>query len=756
MSRIWELYENLDGYSYASNLETDELVYMNKKLRDLCGIKSPSEVCGKCYKVLSGFDEPCDFCNNSRLKEGEYIQWETINNHLNKVVNMVDTVVIEDGIRYRLSLGIDATEAKEKEKSKTLELNDYKTILDSMRSTGIYVITEDEHRVLYYNDKVKQVAPNMALGSICHEIWSGTCDNCPLLSIGEHVTQTTINYDDPFGEIVDITASRTLWKDEIPAYIVQVSPHVETETEHSAKIRGLYIETMQDVFFRSALVDMETGHYELYNIGGEKTDSHYPEVYNKLMEHQTQYIEPKYQEEYEELCNIDSLTKYFSEGNQSFEYVYEVVGIKNIKWVRFVARLCKSNPKQMIVMLEDFTKQKEQELKNAQKLKAALEIAEYASRAKTDFLSRMSHDLRTPMNGIIGLTDIVYDSLEDMDIATVKGHLKKIKMAGKQLESIINDVLDMSRLESGRMQLNYGVCNLIDGIHAITPGIEMLAKENAVRLVESHDDLKHENVISSPMHLQRILTNILSNAIKYNRPNGTLEVWSIEEPIDESHSNFTFKIKDTGIGMSKEFQKKLFEPFEREHSEEEYQGTGLGMTITKEMVEMMGGTIDVQSELNVGTTVTINIPMEVVDSEGVDNQNPEDEMDQSIDGMRILVVEDNDMNMEIARFVLEDAGATVTSAVNGQEAVDLFEQNPDGTFDLIVMDIRMPVMNGLEATRIIRQSSKATAKTIPIIAATANAFAEDVAECMEAGMNGHIAKPIDIHKLVGQIKSICK
>ncbi len=396
----------------------------------------------------------------------------------------------------------------------------------------------------------------------------------------------------------------------------------------------------------------------------------------------------------------------------------------------------------ILIGVQKIDEEKEAEIRAQKLLADAYEEAKRANTAKTEFLSRMSHDIRTPINGILGMSRIAQQCIDDGN--RVRDALSKIDEAGRQLELLINDVLDMSRLESGRTELTNEPFDLIKVLSSGYDPIMVMAEENNVKLAGAHFNIKHNRVIGSPLHLQRISLNILTNAIKYNKPGGEAETWLDEIPIDDTHSNYVFRIADTGVGMSEEFVKHLFEPFSREHTDAgtEYQGTGLGMAITKELLDLMGGSIEVESKLGVGSTFTMKIPFEICTGD-IEPEKKEDHEKVSLDGMRILLVEDNSLNMEIATFMVETAGATVTPARNGREAVDVYRSHPAGTFDVILMDVMMPEMDGLEATRQIRTSEQADSAEIPIIAMTANAFAEDVKKCKAAGMNEHIAKPLD-------------
>ncbi len=396
-----------------------------------------------------------------------------------------------------------------------------------------------------------------------------------------------------------------------------------------------------------------------------------------------------------------------------------------------------------------------EEQKKQQQLEAALEEVtraneevRQANNAKTDFLSRMSHDIRTPINGIVGMMHIMKAELDDKE--KLIENIDKVEVLNRQLELLINDVLEMSRIERGKIELLHEPFELQKLLEDIGPAIQVMAENAGVRFLGSHYDMVHPCVVSSPVHIQRISMNILSNAIKYNQDGGTVECWVKEQAVDDTHSRYSFICKDTGLGMSDEFLQHLYEPFAREplklHTS--VSGTGLGMAITKELVDLFGGTIDVKSEIGIGTTVTVTLPLELAE-ETVDIDM--DDTEASIEGKRILLVEDNPLNLKIAKFVLEEQKMIVEVAKNGQEAIQMFSSRNAGYYTLILMDIMMPVMDGIEATKAIRALDKEGADTIPIVAMSANAFEEDKKKCIEAGMNDHISKPLDIDRMMETI-----
>ncbi|MDO5780825.1 MAG: ATP-binding protein [Eubacteriales bacterium] len=393
-----------------------------------------------------------------------------------------------------------------------------------------------------------------------------------------------------------------------------------------------------------------------------------------------------------------------------------------------------------------------QELEKEKKYKAELLIAakkaEAANRAKTEFLQRMSHDIRTPINGICGMVDIA-DHYAD-DVEKQSEYREKVKSASHLLLEMLNDVLDMSKLESGEVTLEEISLNLSCIFEEVLVVIEQMAAERNIRIIWEEKEIIHWNLIGSPSHMKRILMNILSNAVKYNKENGDIYISCREIVSDQPEmTTIEFTCRDTGIGMTEAFQKQIFEPFAQEHtgSRTRFAGTGLGMPITKKLIEKMGGTITFESEEGAGTTFVIRVPFRIDTDKGC-RAEIEEKPGVSISGMCILLAEDNEMNMEIAEFVLQNEGAVVTKAWNGQEAVEIFEKSRPDEFDVILMDIMMPVMNGYEATKRIRSLEREDAKEIPIIAMTANAFTEDRLTAKEAGMNEHIAKPVDAELLV--------
>lgn len=386
------------------------------------------------------------------------------------------------------------------------------------------------------------------------------------------------------------------------------------------------------------------------------------------------------------------------------------------------------------------------ELEKSQALRDSLTSAHNAAQAKNDFLSRMSHDMRTPMNAVIGFTDLARRSLQDPE--KVSQCLDKVTAASRQLLHLINEVLDTAKIDQGKMELVFSDTDLVQHMESAVGFFSMQAQAGQLTLTLQPPVLEHPHVLTDARRLDQILNNLLSNAVKYTPAGG-----SIQLSLEEMHSDkpgwgmYRFTVSDTGIGMSEEFLSRIFLPFEREDTTMtgKVSGVGLGMAITHNIVQLMGGRIDVQSVQGEGSTFTVVLPCEFAGSEEHESEQVVPEF--SLDGLRLLLAEDNLLNMEIATELLEMEGVQVTAVENGQLAVECFCNTPPDSFDLILMDIQMPVMDGYAAARAIRQLNHPQAKTIPILAMTANAFADDVIAAKEAGMNGHIAKPIDMTRI---------
>ena len=399
-----------------------------------------------------------------------------------------------------------------------------------------------------------------------------------------------------------------------------------------------------------------------------------------------------------------------------------------------------------------YQKSKAEEQKQKQLLMTAAEEADAANKAKSAFLLSISHDIRTPMNAIIGFTNI---ALHQNTVSDIHDSLEKVQQSSNHLLSLLNDVLDFSRIESGKVTISpepVDMNQLTDNVQAIMNG---LLYNRDLQFEVHRENLKNPYVLADVVRIREVLVNLLGNAVKFTKDGGeiTLDISSYPGA-DEKHIISRYVVRDNGIGMSKEFQKKLFDPFSQEddaNARTQYKGTGLGMAITKKYVDMMGGSIAVESKKGVGATFTVEIPLEL--PEQVIPSEQKQHLHRDLTGIHVLMAEDNDLNAELATIMLEDAGMTVTRASDGKEVVNLFKNHPRGTYDLILMDIMMPNMDGHQATKTIRALGieRSDAVTIPIIALSANAFIDDIQESLDSGMNDHISKPINIEELIDTI-----
>ena len=401
-----------------------------------------------------------------------------------------------------------------------------------------------------------------------------------------------------------------------------------------------------------------------------------------------------------------------------------------------------------IVLFKNTSDFHEKEQQEKARLQMAYEEADSENRAKTEFMNRMSHDIRTPINGIMGMVDIIRKNRDDRE--KVDDSLDKIQLSTRHLLELVSDVLDMSKLEAGMFEIHedaFDISELMDEVAAL---VDAQLVESGITHRKHRSNIQHTALKGSSLQLRRIMVNLLSNAIKYNKSNGTIDTYAEELSCDGTTVWYEFKIVDTGIGMSEEFIKEqLFKPFTQEKNDARtlYRGTGLGMSIVKALLDKMGGSIEVESQLGEGSTFTFRLPFKV-DENAIETKKEEQSSgEQKLEGKQILLVEDNEINMEIAEFYLKELGIVVDKAWNGKEAIDKFEESAPGTYDLILMDIMMPVMGGREAARRIRTLERPDAETVRIYAMTAQVSSESIHKCLASGMNGHIAKPIDESKL---------
>lgn len=529
--------------------------------------------------------------------------------------------------------------------------------------------------------------------------------------------------------------------------------------------------TFRSIYF----VDLQTDEYHLLNLPGmdlESTENRSGR-FSVLMEgYIGRVVDEEYREKVREFTDTRNFYRKLRRVNDNIHMEYCEDTKKDCFWIRMGVHLISLNDKKarnVIVTLQNVTQERRRELlaqQEEKKAKAALEEAYESARqanfAKSEFLSKMSHDIRTPMNAIIGMGELARRNIDDPD--KVRDFLGKIQSSSEHLLTLLNEVLDMSKIESGKTELNEASFNIR---RLFEENVELMRVEAAKKRQEislDMDGLEHEAVLGDEVRIKQILLNLLSNAVKYTEADGSIGVALKELPMSKKGIGcYQMTVEDNGIGMSAEFLERIYQPFERAEDSRvsKIQGTGLGMSITYNLVRMMNGRIEIQSEPNRGTCFTVTIYLRFPKASGTPGQAAAQPMAGDVspaaDGRhgcpprgrwRVLIVDDNDLNREIARELLQDEGICIEDAVNGKEALERFEASAPGYYDAILMDIQMPVMNGYDAARAIRRLHREDAASVPIIALTANAFTDDIYQAKEAGMNLHLPKPIDVERIV--------
>ena len=495
-------------------------------------------------------------------------------------------------------------------------------------------------------------------------------------------------------------------------------------------------------------IDGMTGEYTIYMDKGTSDNEVYSgNDYHMALEKYSQArVCDECREEFIKTTNVDNILKHLKRPSSQYSKVFKIYDKdKNVTYQQLDFVYMDYNSKQILITYTDITKSLQKERETNAKLKKALKEVKKANEAKSEFLSRMSHDMRTPMNGIIGLTDIL---LADNTVTdTVRKKLLEMKEAEDLLLSLVNDILDMQKIESNKFVLSnhfYPFIDIIKNIHmCILPQIN----SKNITFNISYKDIKQCNIYVDKLRISQVFINILSNSIKFTPEGDTINCYIKKLKQENDIVDIEVTISDNGIGMSQEFLEHIFEPFEQEESDfsTAFTGTGLGMAIVRNIIELMNGNIDIKSCKGVGTTTVVKLSFKISDEKKEKSSNKlSNHTSINLEGKKVLLCEDNELNIKVAESMLKERKMEVVKATNGQEAIEIFTNSNSGTFDIILMDIRMPVINGLKASSAIRQLDRADAMTIPIVALTANAYDQEVEVCRQAGMNAHIAKPINI------------
>ena len=762
-----------------------------------------------------------------------------------------------------------------------MEISDYELLLDSLQMAGVYVIRKDNHQILYFNQWMKKTVPDLVLGAVRHELW------VDMLPEGRtEMKNENINDAHPWKGTVRIEAADVLWEKKIPASVVTVIPCKEStagkkEREYIGKSLGNLFFAIYDIDLEEDVFHTVNQREEVKNILG--TEMSFTEAIRIYSEH---FVHSDCREEYVQKMSRTNLLEKLSESRPFVAMEYHRIKIdaegvpEGDGWVRatvIATEFRDGKSSKALYVAQDISEVKKKEEMEHQMLKEACEAANRANASKSEFLSRMSHDIRTPMNGIIGMTEIAIANIDNP--RKVRSCLQKISASGKHLLGLINNVLDMSKMESGKLILNVEQILLPELIHGVVNIILPSTQDKKQRFDLHVHDIIAESVWGDSVRLNQTLHNLLENAVRFTPEGGNIKLNVYQTPSEKGNAYVTVHliVSDNGVGMSEEFLKRIFEAFAREDNArvQQIQGAGLGLSITKQIVDAMGGTIQVESEQGKGSSFHVSLDMEaallpeeemdipswrtlVIDDDEVfcdctlatlesigihaqcalngqsalemleeqrqkgndyeviltdwklpgmdgvevareirnrygekpyilmssaaDNSDIEEQARQagvdafivkplfkstlyynlnrlkaeaespeespiSFDGEHILVAEDNDLNWEIVSTLLSSIGLVPEHAENGRVCVDMLTQSPEGLYQAILMDIRMPVMNGLEAASAIRALDRDDAKRIPIIAISADAFSDDIQRCIDCGMDDHTSKPIDVNRV---------
>ena len=550
----------------------------------------------------------------------------------------------------------------------------------------------------------------------------------------------------------------TQYYEQMKQSIVENSNYVDALMESAEAVYDVDLthDQLEKIFYHAAADDFKLG-------------IHPPCSYNEYCMSRSQYIAEETLENYRIVDSSEKLLERFRSGSKQITVEFREKNAEG-KWAWLQKTVLmsqdtlydeKTNRETPVVhgmiLFKNTSAFHEKEQQEKERLQVAFEEADSANKAKTEFMNRMSHDIRTPINGIMGMLEIIRKNRSDD--TRVDDCLNKIQLSSRHLLALINDVLDMSKLEAGHEELEQIPFDLQELMTEVSSLVDAQLLERGITHHIHRKNIHHTRLIGSPLQIRQIMLNLFSNAIKYNKPGGTIDTYASEISFTDTTAVYEFMIQDTGIGMSESFVKeKLFQPFTQEETDArtQYKGTGLGMSIVKALIDIMGGTIHVESALNVGTTFTFRLPIRI-DSSSKDQPSEDESIlseiqkGQELSGLHILIAEDNAINMEITEFYLEDHGAIVSKAWNGQEAIDQFSASAPGSIDVILMDIMMPVMDGLEAARRIRALPRSDAQTVIILSMTAQCTSDSANQCRKAGMNGHLIKPLDSEKMIEKI-----
>ena len=812
----WGFFDNINEIVYVSDLENYQLVYMNKKALEVYGINSLEEVRGRsCHQILRGSGSPCSFCSGFASEPGRFEERQYYDRNLDRHFLLRSTILTENGKRYRLEMALDISE-QEQQKNMVQSVQNLEAVINEGLRVALLEETPDQSLevLLGYLGKAlsgertyifernsagcddntyEWTAPGVRpekenLQNVPPEVCASWYRN---FSIGKHIVindledirvSDPLQYENLKNQDIHSLVVVPLYDDDriIGFYGVDNPPAKSLEyTSNMLQTAAYFIvsslrrrnlvrklEERYKSEARQSLEDLlegaRTGIWTIELEEGCQPRMYADRTMRMLLEvqedvepeacyrHWYENIEPDYVEMVQE-----AVTEILETGRSEVVYPWNHPALGKI-YVRCGGVPDKKYKKPGACLNgyhQDITEIMMTRKKQEQAIMELLEKVRRANSAKSEFLSHMSHDLRTPINGILGMLAIMEQTWEDA--GRQKDCRDKIRVSANHLLALVNDVLQVSKLQSGLPAAVEEAFELRDTLEECVTLMAPHAEKAGIRLALEMIQPYHGSLIGNPLQLRQILTNIIDNGIKYNRDGGSVLIQAMELSCRDGVAEYCFVIKDTGIGIGEDFREHIFEPFTQENqgARTNYGGVGLGMSIAKKLIDQMGGTVEVESRLGEGSLFRVNLPIRVDTREETPAAAAEEDIHADITGMHVLLVEDNEMNCEIVKFMLEQAGAEVTTANDGKAAVDVFRASAPEAFDCILMDLMMPVMSGFEAARMIRGLDRADAEKVPIIALSANAFEEDIAMAKDAGMNEHLAKPVDMGKM---FRTMCR
>ncbi len=754
-------------YNYIIDPETYEILFINKAIREGFGTSSMGQ---KCYKTYLGKNEPCDNCPAKKfLETGKSVP--AVNTRPDGFTILSSaSPIIWDNKQAMMMTCMDISEYQNVlKKEQTALLNSFTDAylaiytMDLKKRRAFFVgakksITYYMGREVSFDDAIAIFEENeFEPGEACknRDFWDFN-------TVAERLRNTNIVSRDVHTKLhgwvrLNIAAYHRDNKGNVDKYLwmmrkLDLEKSKELDADKAAKERMILLNSLANIYITM---------YDFDLINKTQTELRSVEALQKIIPAQAPMEEslhkwikmdlsPESYEQCKDYLEISTIAERLRYTNVISKEILTITSGWILTIMVALSRDEKGNVEHVLWMTRSINEQKIKEIEQMKALEQANDAAQAASKAKTMFLSNLSHDIRTPLNGILGMTRVAEENIGNND--KIKDCLSKIHKSSDHLLTLINDVLDLSRIENGKTVMAHEPMDLMATVDDCISIMKGYVSNRDLNLQIERETSEHLYVMSDNLHLRQILLNVISNSVKYTKDGGTITfITEQTTPADKKHVSVRFIISDTGIGMSDDFLKHIFEPFSQADVGFSVKGSGLGMAIVKEFVELLGGKINVTSRQNVGTSVTLEIPMELAPEEIILKQQLEAQKkiaDIDLNGIKVLIVEDNELNMEIAQYMLSALGMEITAAHNGQEALDAFIKSQPEEFDVILMDCIMPIMNGYEATKAIRALKRPDAQTTPIIAMTANAFIEDINRTKDCGMNAHISKPIDKDTLI--------